>query len=134
MRLTISALVATSLLVSCTDADLYLVQNLDSPKLKLTVEAELCAPEPIIEHVPYKVLFLIDTSLSNTWNDVAEKRVDAYVRAIAAHAGEDHVSFGVITFNEYAHKPTLMFTRDQRVLQSIAETLSNEHCKEATGG
>ena len=38
------------------------------------IVGEVCAPEPSEEFAPYKILFVIDTSLSNAWNDPEGRR------------------------------------------------------------
>lgn len=108
---------------ACTDADLERAVDPDSPALRMQVQANLCAPEPIAEVVPYKILFVIDSSLSNKWNDPTHKRRAAYMKAIEEFGGTPNVYFGIVTFNSTAHRPTVVFTQDIDVLTAAGEAL-----------
>jgi hypothetical protein len=116
---------ATLLAAGCTDTNVYIELASDAPILRVQIEADVCSPDSIVEEVPYKILFVIDTSLSNKWNDAQEHRVQAFVDAIESHVTKDSVYFGIVTFNDYAHRPTLVFTDNQDILMTAAETLTN---------
>ena len=72
----VPAIVSAALLVAaCTDTNVYIELEPDAPILRMQIEADVCSPDSIVEEVPYKILFVIDTSLSNKWNDAEEHRV-----------------------------------------------------------
>lgn len=77
---------------------------------------KVCAPRHVDLEVPYRVLFVVDTSLSNEWNDPMLRRVAAVKNAIDANLPRPNVSFGVITFSDVPRVQTLAFTRDPLVL------------------
>jgi hypothetical protein len=77
-----------------------------------SIEGEICAPPYVDVDVPYRVLFVIDTSLSNEWNDPTKRRVEAVKKAINDNLPNPNVSFGVITFSDAPRVQTLSFTRD----------------------
>jgi len=119
-------LISSLLIGACTNADLYLDLEPEASVMRVAIKAKVCAPEPIVEQVPYKILFVIDTSLSNRWNDPEERRVDAFVEAVEQHVAKGQVFFGVVTFNDYAHRPTLVFTDNKQILLTAADTLTGE--------
>ncbi len=102
-------------LAACSDVDLVGLSK-DTVVERLTATAEVCAPPNLTLDVPYRVLFVIDTSLSNEWNDPMKRRVAAVRQAINANLGKPNVSFGVITFSDAPRIQTLAFTRDAQVL------------------
>jgi hypothetical protein len=131
MRNALPIALASLTVAACTDTDIYLVQEYQPEKVNLELVAEVCAPEPLEDQVPYKVLFVIDTSRSNLGSDPTGRRQTAFLDAVDQYYGETNVSFGLITFNADAHTPTLMFTQDYAVLNSVAGQLDNE---QAGGG
>ncbi|MBW2734206.1 MAG: VWA domain-containing protein [Deltaproteobacteria bacterium] len=94
-----------------------------------TVVGKICAPPYLDLDVPYRVLFVIDTSLSNEWNDPEERRVEAVRSAINSNIHNENVSFGVITFSDVPRVQTLSFTRDLVVLDG-----ATKHIGVAQGG
>lgn len=102
-------------LAACSDVDLVGLSK-ETVVERLTATAEVCAPPNLTLDVPYRVLFVIDTSLSNEWNDPMKRRVAAVRQAINANLGKPNVSFGVITFSDSPRIQTLAFTRDAQVL------------------
>ncbi|MBW1811495.1 MAG: hypothetical protein JRJ87_25120, partial [Deltaproteobacteria bacterium] len=60
-------------------------------------------------------------------NDPLENRVQAYVNAIETYVDQSSVYFGIVTFNDYAHRPTLVFTDNRDILFTAAEPLTNEY-------
>ncbi|MBI5511796.1 MAG: VWA domain-containing protein [Deltaproteobacteria bacterium] len=117
-----SALLA--LCSGCTNADLILVNGNELPEVRVELSAEVCAPAPIEEKVPYKVLFVIDTSLSNEGSDPTGRRQAAFLDAVTRFGGNDGVSFGLITFDSTPHTSTVTFTRDQQVLTTASDQLT----------
>jgi MYXO-CTERM domain-containing protein len=119
-------LAAAILAAGCTDANPFLDLDPRAGIMRMGIEAEVCSPDSIVDQVPYKILFVIDTSLSNRWNDADEHRVDAFVQAVETHVSKDSVYFGIVTFNDYAHRPTLVFTDNKNILLTAAATLTGE--------
>lgn len=109
-------------LAGCTEANLY---GLASPEIvdRQRIRAEVCAPADTQQEVPYKVLFVIDTSLSNGWNDPDGKREAAVADAIDTHIASDSVSFGIITFSDEPRRQTYGYTRDLPVLEGATENV-----------
>ncbi len=66
-------------LAACSDVDLVGLSK-ETVVERLTATAEVCAPPNLTLDVPYRVLFVIDTSLSNEWNDPTKRRVAAVRR------------------------------------------------------
>lgn len=97
--------------VGCSNEDLQQVPQ-DPVFERYSVEGTVCAPPSVDVDVPYRVLFVIDTSLSNEWNDPTKKRVEAVKNAINANISNENVSFGVITFSDVPRVQTMSFTRD----------------------
>lgn len=93
------------------------------------IVGKICAPPYLDLDVPYRVLFVIDTSLSNEWNDPEKRRVEAVREAINTHIHNENVSFGVITFSDVPRVQTLSFTRDLVVLDG-----ATKHIGVAQGG
>jgi hypothetical protein len=118
------ALLAPTLLAACTQADLV---PLERPELyeRQNIEAEVCAPDASEEAVPYKILFVIDTSFSNSWNDPDGRREQAVRRAISGLLPIETVSFGIITFADEPRRQTYGFTRDLDVLNGATANVSN---------
>ncbi|OGQ79388.1 MAG: hypothetical protein A2289_23805 [Deltaproteobacteria bacterium RIFOXYA12_FULL_58_15] len=109
----------------CTDADIQLLMPGDSPLSRVRVESTVCAPPDLIEPVPYKVLFVIDTSKSNEITDPPSppdnktRRERAVRQAVESHQDQSNVTFGIITFSDIANvatRPT--YTRDMSILNS----------------
>jgi len=109
---------------ACTQADLIPVVRETSLERQKIV-GEVCAPAPTEEFAPYKVLFVIDTSLSNAWNDPEGRREAAVRNAITSMLDEETVSFGIITFSDEPRRQTFGFTRDQEILNGATENVSN---------
>lgn len=107
--------IALALGVGCSDVSLVGISQ-ETVVERFTLSGEVCAPPHLTLDVPYRVLFVIDTSLSNEWNDPTQRRVDAVKQAINANIAKPNVSFGVITFSDAPRVQTLAFTRDPLVL------------------
>ncbi len=120
------ALIALSLLAAsaCTQADLV---PLERPELyeRQSIEVEVCAPDLAQEQVPYKILFVVDTSFSNSWNDPEGRREEAVRLAISNLLPIETVSFGIITFSDEPRRQTYGFTRDLAVLNGATANVSN---------
>ena len=112
----------------CTDVELKGLAK-DAVFERQQVRGRICAPPYLSLDVPYRVLFVIDTSLSNEWNDPTKRRVDAVRNAINDNIGADNVSFGVITFSDVPRVQTFSFTRDLTVLEG-----ATKHIGVAQGG
>lgn len=113
---------------ACADTELIVVQDRESDLLRHSVDALVCAPEPRIEDTPYKVLFVVDTSFSNSWTDPRPtngfpRRERAVRDAIAAHIDSDEVSFGVITYSDEPRRQTFGFVRELEILNGAAENI-----------
>jgi hypothetical protein len=109
----------------CTDVDLILVTaDSGATQVRQSIFADVCAPPPILEETPYKVLFVIDTSFSNSWNDPQGRREAGVRNAISAHSGQEYVSFGIITFADEARLQTFGFTRDLTILDGATQNIS----------
>ena len=123
-------LIALSLLTcaACSDVEIHKLSK-KAVFERNQVVAKICAPPYMTFDVPYRVLFVIDTSLSNEWNDPGNRRVDAVRNAINAHVDHPNVSFGVITFSDVPRVQTLSFTRDLVVLNG-----ATKHIGVAQGG
>ncbi len=123
---------AAGLVVSvaaCTGAELYVDQELLPEAMRQASKAQLCVPDALREEVPYKLLFVIDTSGSNATSDPTppggEPRRETAVRqAINAHIAKTNVSFGVITFSDEPVRQTFGYTRDTTVLAGALENIS----------
>jgi hypothetical protein len=109
--------VVTALVVTaCTDADLIVPPEADLAVPRLRIEADVCAPAPVSELAPYKILFVIDTSYSNSWTDAipadgsAPRREKAVRDVINEYLDYQNVSFGVITFSDVPRRQTFGFT------------------------
>jgi hypothetical protein len=127
MRLNGLLLVAACLMVSivaCTSAHLMAIPPAEGPYARQKIQADLCAPDALSEAVPYKILFVIDTSYSNSWNDPQGRRAAAVRNAITAHLGEATVSFGVITFSDAPRVQTFGFTRDLMILNGAVQNIA----------
>lgn len=125
---TLLALIATLCHVGCSDVELRKLSK-KAVFERNRVEGTICAPPYLDLDVPYRVLFVIDTSLSNEWNDPEERRVEAVREAINTHIQNENVSFGVITFSDVPRVQTLSFTRDLAVLDG-----ATKHIGVAQGG
>jgi hypothetical protein len=117
---------------ACTDVDIFIPFDPDSAQLRTGVEATVCVPPALVEDVPYKILFVIDKSLSNIFTDPQENRVAAYRQAIDHLITAANTEFAVVVFNDQAHRPTLGFTRDLPVLAAIEATLGNAFAEGGT--
>ena len=122
-------LVCALVLSSCTDADFYYYVEPSSPLLRANMAATVCAPDDLIEPVPYKVLFVVDTSASNDRSDPTKRRVDAVNGAIQEYIGAGNVYFGVITFSDQPRRQTYGFVRDQAILDGAVANIG-----QAAGG
>jgi hypothetical protein len=111
-----------AVVTGCTDVLLVEPPEAPPPIPRQAVKASLCAPPPLVEDVPYKVLFVIDTSLSNKWNDPLNRREDAVRNAILDHITDETVSFGIITFSDVPRIQTFRYTRD---LEELNGAMSN---------
>lgn len=109
--------VLTTLLAAaaCSDVDLAGFSK-ETVFERNKVVGQVCAPPFLTLDVPYRVLFVVDTSLSNEWNDPTKRRVEAVRTAINTNLPRSNVSFGVITFSDVPRVQTLAFTRDPVVL------------------
>lgn len=123
-RLWISLFALALATASCSNADLVQAKG-EFVVERTQVEGTLCAPPDLTLDVPYRVLFVIDTSLSNEWNDPTKRRVEAVRNAINAHITDPNVSFGVITFSDVPRVQTLSFTRDMVVLGGAIRNVGN---------
>lgn len=124
------ALSTLSLCFGCTDADLYVDMQEENDKAVQSSTGRLCAPDAIVEEVPYKVLFVVDTSFSNSWTDPTPsggkpRRERAVRSAINAHLANDNVYFGIITFSDEPRAQTFGFTRDLDILNGAAANIAN---------
>ena len=126
MRLgaTLLAFVGALAAGACTDVDLYRFGSVGILERQRIV-ADVCAPRSAEEDVPYKILFVIDTSLSNNWNDDTSRREGAVRRAISEYLDRETVSFGIITFSDEPRLQTFGFTRDVNVLDGATENVDN---------
>jgi uncharacterized protein YegL len=118
--LTIAMTLAAS---SCTETDLVGLSK-EAVLERSTLFGQVCAPPDLTLDVPYRVLFVIDTSLSNEWSDPQKRRVDAVRNAINANIANTNVSFGVITFSDVPRVQTLAFTRDLVVLGGATKNVA----------
>lgn len=109
--------------IGCTNASLMTIPDELPAYPRQRLDAVVCAPEPREEQVPYNVLFVIDTSYSNSWNDAGCKRGNAVMRLIEAHANTPNVRFGVITFSDTPRVQTLGFTRDRLQLEGAVDNI-----------
>ncbi|MBN2358550.1 MAG: VWA domain-containing protein [Deltaproteobacteria bacterium] len=109
-------------LAGCTYADLqHVIREVAIERQSLS--GEICAPAPTLGYAPYRVLFVIDTSLSNSWNDPEGRREQAVRSAISSLAEEETVSFGIITFSDEPHRRTFGFTRDLVALNGAIQNV-----------
>lgn len=106
----------------CTDTDVIHIEK-EYLYERQQIEATVCAPPPVADDVPYKILFVIDTSLSNAWNDPAGLRETAVRRAINNFIDRQTVSFGIITFSDEPRLQTFGFTRDPGILNGAVENV-----------
>jgi uncharacterized protein YegL len=113
---------------SCTEANLRKLSR-QAVYERNQVVGRICAPPHTTLDVPYRILFVIDTSLSNEWNDPDKRRQKAVREAINTHITKENVSFGVITFSDVPRVQTLSFTRDTVVLDG-----ATKHVGVAQGG
>jgi hypothetical protein len=118
--LMLAALVA----MGCTNTDIVHIEK-EYLFERQQIVAEVCAPPPTADDVPYKILFVIDTSLSNAWNDPAELRELAVRNAISGFIDKETVSFGIITFSDEPRLQTFGFTRDLQILNGAIENVGN---------
>jgi hypothetical protein len=110
-------------LAGCTYADLqHVIREVAVERQSVT--GATCAPAPTQEYAPYRVLFVIDTSLSNSWNDPNGRREQAVRNAITSLADEETVSFGIITFSDEPRRQTFGFTRDLTILDGATQNVS----------
>ena len=124
MRALLATIALAALTLSaCTDADLVGFSK-ETVFERNEVIGQVCAPPYLTLDVPYRVLFVIDTSLSNEWNDPTKRRVDAVRNAINANLPRPNVSFGIISFSDTPRVQTLAFTRDPQVLAGAINHLS----------
>ncbi|MFC1609447.1 VWA domain-containing protein [Myxococcota bacterium] len=124
-RIAISTFAVVAIgLSACTDVDLMPVE-LEQIYERQHIVAQICAPEATAEDLPYKILFAIDTSLSNAWNDPDGHRVDAVRNAISSLIQTETVSFGIITFSDEPRRQTFGFTRDLDILDGAIENIGN---------
>lgn len=127
MRLILLALVALG--VGCTEANIKLSMDPDDPVYRHRLEATVCAPESVQVDVGHKILFVVDTSFSNSWTDPDDagmpRRERAVRDAIAANIDEPNVAFGIITFSDEPRRQTFGFTRDLDVLNGAAANIGN---------
>ncbi len=114
--------IVTGLGTGCTDTDVVWIEK-EFLFERQQVQARVCAPEPLAEDVPNKILFVIDTSLSNAWNDPADLRELAIRRSITSLIDHDTVSFGVITFADEPRLQTFGFTRNMQILDGAIENV-----------
>ena len=126
--LVIFAAIASTLSLGCTEANLQLYVNPDNPYLRMAVEGHVCAPPPVEEEVPYKVLFVVDTSGSTSTSDPTppsgySRRELAVRLAISEHADQENVSFAIITFSSEPRRQTFGFTRDLEILDGAADNI-----------
>jgi len=122
VRLIAAAAAVLVLWTGCTDSNLFEIGHVGLVE-RQRITAEICAPEPALQEVPYKILFVIDTSLSNQWNDPEGRREAAVRNAINAHIDRESVSFGIITFSDEPRRQTYGFTRDLEVLDGATENV-----------
>lgn len=114
---------------ACTGAELYVDQELLPEAMREMSKAQLCVPDALREEVPYKLLFVIDTSGSNMTSDPtpggggAPRREVAVRNAINANITKTNVSFGVITFSDEPVRQTFGYTRDTTVLAGALENI-----------
>jgi VWA domain-containing protein len=108
----------------CTNTDIVHIEK-EYLFERQQIVAEVCAPPPTADDVPYKILFVIDTSLSNAWNDPAELRELAVRNAISGFIDKQTVSFGIITFSDEPRLQTFGFTRDLQILNGAIENVGN---------
>ncbi len=116
--------------VGCTDANLIRFIDPDSPYLRLGLEAEVCAPPSVLEPVPHKVLFVVDTSGSTSESDPTppngySRREHAVRLAISDAAQQENLFFGIITFSSEPRRQTFGFTRDLEILNGAADNIGN---------
>lgn len=123
------ALVAVA--AACSDTDLYVFVDPDSPMMRNELKGEICAPPDIVDAVPYKILFVVDTSFSNSWTDPAPagggmpRRERAVRDAIEQSIDSTNVSYGIITYSDEPRRQTFGFTRDLGVLNGAAANIAN---------
>lgn len=126
MRLVVAALVLS--VTACTGAELFVDQDMLPEALRQQSQAQVCVPDALREEVPYKLLFVIDTSGSNATSDPtpaggAPRREVAVRNAINANITKTNVSFGVITFSDEPVRQTFGYTRDTTVLAGALENI-----------
>ncbi len=107
-------LLLASLLAGCTNADLMLAAPPELAVPRLQLEASVCAPAPVEELAPYKILFVIDTSYSNSWTDPTPaggkpRREQAVRNVINQYLDYRNVFFGIITFSDVPKRQTFGF-------------------------
>jgi len=107
----------------CTSTDLLPVSHTELLERQQLI-AEVCTPAPVSEDVPHKVLFVVDTSLSNDWNDPTGNREGAIRDAINGEINHLNVSFGIITFSDEPRRQTYGFTRDPLILNGATQNVS----------
>jgi hypothetical protein len=124
-------------MLGCTDVDLFTAVDEDPALARTRLASLVCGPAQEVVPVPYKVLFVIDTSASNLVNETdpplfnglidverGVTRREAAVRsAISAHIGQPNVSFGIITFNDFPQVQTFGFTRDLGALDAAVRNI-----------
>ncbi len=117
--------------LSCTDAELCRFpcagQEAPPPDDAITVDGQFCTLDPTAVVYPYKVLFVIDVSGSNTESDPNDDRARAVRDVIDAYIENRSVSFGAITFNTQAEAQTPGFTRNFELLvPDVVDAMRNK--------
>jgi hypothetical protein len=79
---------------ACTDAELYGNQGLEPPDL-LTIEGSVCTDDPAERSFPVKVVFLVDTSISDA--DYTDQRAASVEKVVRSYPGANY-SFTVIRY------------------------------------
>lgn len=113
-------------LIACNDSDLVVVPLPPEAYLKQTIKAQVCAPETVRKDDPYKILFVVDTSLSNVDTDPTNRRAAAVRQTIYANQDKPSISFGLITFANSPSVATLSFTRDLNRLEAALSTITTD--------
>jgi hypothetical protein len=122
---------------SCTDTDLYTAVNPDPTLPRAGITAMVCGPPQEVLPMPYKILFVIDTSASTLINETdpplymgmidtehgVTRRETAVRNAISAHLSDPNFTFGIITFNDFPQVQTFGFTRDGAALDAAVRNI-----------
>ncbi|HET6344977.1 MAG TPA: VWA domain-containing protein, partial [Myxococcota bacterium] len=116
---------------ACTDARLVCItpacrgDALDAlADNKVAVQGQFCSADPNTVGFPYKILFVVDISGSNTTSDPGGGRAPAVQQVLTQFLPTPEVSFAMLAFSTDVVPVVPTFTRDPAVLQAGATQLN----------